>query len=693
MKKRSLKWEIAIPLSAAIAVGIIIMSLVISNSNSKTTGTLSARYASSLAESCGNQFEGQLNPLAVVANSVLLQTVNSIALGDSRETLIDMSAHFLKSDPNIVGIGVCFEPNGYDGKDSDFKNAPGCDENGRLVAYTTLRGDTYRTVPLPDTDTADYYQMCKRSRAPEITDPFQYTINGRQENIISISLPIVIDDTFRGIAVIDFKIDPVVAFVRSIRLFETGNVSMASSRATIAAAPDESGMGKSIGEAFAPALQTAAETSIERNETVVIDYFDRAMGTDVTAYIAPVHFSLLDIKWASIARIPKRELAAPVVRGTLTVVICGVALLLVSVLLVVLMLGKRLKPLSRLAGFARSLAVGDLKSVGHIETKSNDEVGELMSAFSEIVSSAKEQSACLASLADGNLSAEVQPRCPDDVLGNAMKRMVDNLNTTVSDIILSTEHVSQGAKQLATGAEMLAHGSAEQAAAVEQLSASIDAVSKQTKENAGMATRAASLADAIKGNAEKGDAQMQEMLHAVGEITEASASINRVIKVIDDIAFQTNILALNAAVEAARAGQHGKGFAVVAEEVRNLAAKSAEAARDTGGLIADSIEKATFGARIAEETSTSLTEIVKGINQSSDIVKLIAASSEEQSCAISQINNGISQVAHVVQQNSANAEESASASHEISCEALVLEQLMGQFTLHHDSRPRLLGNR
>ena len=182
---------------------------------------------------------------------------------------------------------------------------------------------------------------------------------------------------------------------------------------------------------------------------------------------------------------------------------------------------------------------------------------------------------------------------------------------------------------------------------------------------------------------------MNEMISAVREINQAGQSISKVIKVIDDIAFQTNILALNAAVEAARAGQHGKGFAVVAEEVRNLAAKSAEAAKDTGGLISNSIEKAELGSRIAGDTAASLTEIVSGINESSQIVSEIAKSSEEQSIGISQINSSIDQVAEVTHQNSATAQESAAASQEMNGQSSLLDELISQFKLKNSQEPPL----
>ncbi len=321
----------------------------------------------------------------------------------------------------------------------------------------------------------------------------------------------------------------------------------------------------------------------------------------------------------------------------------------------------------------------------------NDIADNFGGAVSTIKGYIKEISETLAEISRGNLSVAITSDYKGDFV--ELKRSINNivvaLNATLSEINNAANQVSTGTQQVSEGSQTISQGATEQASSIEELSATIAEIASQTKQNAMNANNANELANSAKKGAIDGNVQMKALQKAMEEINESSENISKIIKVIDDIAFQTNILALNAAVEAARAGVHGKGFAVVAEEVRNLAAKSANAASETTALIEGSIKKVEAGTKIANETAGALGNIVEGVEKAAELVGDIAVASNEQATGITQVNNGIDQLSQVVQTNSATAEEAAAASEELSSQANLLMHMVSEFKLQNQSEENI----
>jgi methyl-accepting chemotaxis protein len=337
------------------------------------------------------------------------------------------------------------------------------------------------------------------------------------------------------------------------------------------------------------------------------------------------------------------------------------------------------RPLNLMTEAADRLALGDVNT--DVEVKGKDETGRLAESFRRMIANIRNQAITVEQIAEGDLTAEVTINSDNDLLGKKLYEMAEKNNQVLNNIASASEQVAAGAKQVSDASISLSQGATEQASSVEELTASLEQISAQTKINAENANQANKLAEIAKDNAVNGNSRMKEMQNAMQEINTSSSNISKIIKVIDEIAFQTNILALNAAVEAARAGQHGKGFAVVAEEVRNLAARSAKAAKETTDMIEGSIRTVEVGTKYADETAQALNRIVEGITKAADLVNSIAIASNEQAIGVEQINQGIMQVSQVVQTNSATSQESAAASEELSSQADLLKAEISKFKL------------
>ena len=327
-----------------------------------------------------------------------------------------------------------------------------------------------------------------------------------------------------------------------------------------------------------------------------------------------------------------------------------------------------------------------------VDYESKNELGDMCNALrsSQDTLSTVIEDICylLGEMANGNF--DVRSRATDKYVGalgavlESIRKINSNLSDTLAQIDMSAEQVSSGSEQVSTGAQALAQGATEQASAVEELSATITEISNNAKKNAESSELAMRHSLEAGGLVDESSKYMEEMVDAMGNISQSSQEIGRIISTIENIAFQTNILALNAAVEAARAGSAGKGFAVVADEVRNLASKSSEAAKSITGLIRGSMEAVSKGSELANETANSVGKVSTDVVRVVEAVEQFSVRYQEQTNSLEQVSEGVGQISAVVQTNSATAEESAAASEELSAQARLVKDLTDQFTM--DSR-------
>ena len=351
--------------------------------------------------------------------------------------------------------------------------------------------------------------------------------------------------------------------------------------------------------------------------------------------------------------------------------------------------GSLTRPISEIEAAAEQMASGNLGiSIGY---RSKDELGKLSGSMNHMTATLKGYvqsiDEVLGELARGNFTVETDTDFVGDFapIKDSMTGIAESLSRTLLEIDQAAEQVASGSEQVSGGAQALSQGATEQASSIEELSATVDEISGNVRMNAENAQLSNRKVMETAEEIESGNAQMNELIVAMNEIKATTDQIGKIIKAIDDIAFQTNILALNAAVEAARAGAAGKGFAVVADEVRNLAAKSADAAKNTTQLIESSVKAVGNGASIAAETAEKLQSMKQKAEESSRLVDEITRASGDQANAVVQIMQGLEQIAVVVQTNSATAEESAAASEELNSQAQVLKGLVSQFALKETS--------
>ncbi|MDD4571759.1 MAG: methyl-accepting chemotaxis protein [Clostridia bacterium] len=541
------------------------------------------------------------------------------------------------------------------------------------------QSDGYVSDASYDITTRDWYKQVTETKSVALTEPYLDTAS--QKTILSIVCPVYKSgtETIIGITGIDLSIDNLKTMMQNHTLGETGFFSLITKAGVLMYYPEQEAILKNITETDMSQNIIDAITNKQAGE---ITY--TAMGESNHGYLTTVG----DMGWTVVSGLPDKEFNSIMVSTRNSIIgIFAIGIVLLLILIIFISSGI-VKPLKKLTVVANKIADGDLNV--SVNIKAQDETGEVAKAISRTVDRLKnyikyidEVSIVLNQIAEGNLVFELQNDYAGEFakIKDSLNNIKGTLTQTVDQIMIAAEQVSSGTEQVSSGAQALAQGATEQASSIEELSASINDVSENVRKNTDNVSDMKNYINETVSEVGGAHAKMQELLTAMEQIDTASDKIGKIIKVIDDIAFQTNILALNAAVEAARAGSAGKGFAVVADEVRNLAGKSADAAQQTAELIQGSIEKVQDGFKIADATGKAVSGVAGKMNKMTESINEIEQASIEQATAITQITQGIEQVSAVVQTNSATAEESAAASEELNSQAKILDDMMSKFTV------------
>lgn len=482
----------------------------------------------------------------------------------------------------------------------------------------------------------------------------------------------------RGVAAADVYLDSISDIVSNIQIEEDGGVFLVDTRTdTIIGHRDETVVGKKLSES--DGMYAYAEGQIQAGKTGISLY------EDTYIEIAQVEGS----NWIAVAYVSRAEVLAELYDLTRTMATVSAIAVLVLTLLVMIqtrrIIGRPVKELSRVA---TQIAEGELNQT--IRYRSRDELGVLADNFNQVtirlrdyVKYIDEVSDTLLEIAKGNLAFELQNDYAGEFakIKKSLEAIADELNVVMGQMNASSRDVATGAAQVSNSAVSLSQGSSEQASEVEALAGHIGRVSDSVQKVAQGAQQASSISKEVGKGLLESNTKMQNMIEVMQRISEKSNAIHKIVKTIDDIAFQTNILALNAAVEAARAGEAGKGFAVVAEEVRTLAGRSANAAKETTELLGETISSMEEGVTAADDTAKSMLAAVGLAEEMDNLIGGIADSTKEQAITAEEISHGIDQIAMVVQSNVNTAESSAAASEELAGQAAALRELVSRFRL------------
>ena len=602
---------------------------------------------------------------------------------NAETTLLDSIYASLSNNESYVGIGVFLEPNAF---------YQGIENYAPYMSRTDAEKRKLMVYPYSMYSQKDYYLKAKENKGLNLTNAYEDE-SATGGWVVSVIEPIIYKDEFKGIVIVDMDMTSFEIIEQKDERFQSLYSNVFDTNGHIMFSMNEEAKGKQLSDILPADSMEKLQSYLDQGEPFNT-HIENEKGDLVQFNARPLKIE--GVTWWVAIEVSEKEYT----KAISNMIMLAVPLSVLGIALLVgfsyFFIKKSLNPLKKIADVGESVAEGDFSK--EINYPYQDEIGQIAKSMEKVVerirSIIQDLAGKLEQIAKGNFSFEFWNtqlyNGEYEPLLTSLYDILDDLNVTMGEIQNSSHMVNSSAMQVSGSAQTLSQGATEQASSIEELSATMNDISVKIKETAEMSQHASGLSKETGSAVGTSNQKMNEMSRAMQDITEKSQEISKIIKTIDDIAFQTNILSLNAAIEAARAGAAGKGFAVVADEVGNLAQKSAKAAQNTSSLIEETIEAVNKGARITEETAESLSVVSQKTEKINGIITSISSASEEEAEGIKQLTTGLDQISSVVQSNTATAEESAAASQELSGQADRLNELLEKFQLRTEPYKREL---